>query len=316
MLPKHLELNLAVAAYGPITNVLTHGGARTSKPSGEVSAVRTMVLDGFDAIAAAWSPTLKAHGFRINLRAVFCHSSPHVTFQQVPHPKYQKLPAVRRCELADLLIVFDHIDTTQQIDDRRAVLVQAKILKGGVPALSGREWIQHELLGWLPQFGFVDPGYHPRSRDLKNTLPIGLPRYTTEYGFIDLSASPPTWCQWLTATTTPWFTSEVPLAFYLASMVTGNPNYSRNAQRGGTDDWSFTVDELLRVTAARTLTKKSGVLRGNDSVVGFIEDTSSLTFDSVGGGGGYTERDVPDWPEGSLSTVHVTIRSIEDASKE
>lgn len=316
MLPKHLESHLAKAADTVISKALSNGGARTSKPTGEVSAVRTLTLDGFDAIATAWSPLLNSHGYRINLRAVFCHSRPHVTFQQVPHPKYLKPPAQRRCELADLLIVIDHIDPYQKIDDRRAVLVQAKILKGGSLALSGTDWIQHELLAWLPEFNFVDTYYDRRSRDLKRTPFIGLPGYTAEYGGIDLKSSPPAWRHWLTATNTPWLTSDVPLALYLAGMTTGNSSYSRDAVRGGGDDWSFTVDELLRVTAARTITKKSGVLRGNHNIVGLIEDTSSLTVAGGGGMDGYIERDAAEWPEGPISTVHITMRSIDDPSED
>jgi len=316
MLPSHLEPNLAKSADAAIIKVLTHGGGRTSKPSGEVSAVRTLTLDGFDEIAASWSPILNAYGLRISLRAVFCHSRPHVTFPQVPHPNYRNPPTVRRCELADLLIVMDHIDPSKNIDDRRAVLVQAKILKGGSLALSGSEWIQHELLGWLPPFNFIDPSYDPRSRNLTSMPPIGSPGYTAEYGGIDLNASPPAWHQCLTATTAPWFTSAAPLASYLAGMATGNPSYSRDAVRAGPDDWSFTVDELLRVTAVLPITKKCGVLRGNDNVVGLIADMSSLAIAGVGGGDGYIERDVSEWPEGPLSTVHITMRSIDDPSED
>lgn len=124
--------------------MLTHGGAGTRKPNDEVSAVRTVTLDGLDEIAVVWSPILQSHGLGIDLRTVFCHSRPHVTFPRVPDPKYTKPPVVRRRELADLLIVTDHVDPFQKIDERRAVLVQTKLLKGGMLAPSGTEWIQHE----------------------------------------------------------------------------------------------------------------------------------------------------------------------------
>lgn len=91
-------------------------------------------------------------------------------------------------------------------------------------------------------------------------------------------------------------------------MTTENSSYTRDAVCGGAADCSFTVDELLRVTAARPITKKSGVLRGNHNVVGFIEDTSSLP---VAGGGemdGYIERDAAEWPEGPIFTVHISMR--------
>ncbi len=263
MLPSSLAHTLYAAADPVIAKVLAHGGLRTAAPSGEVSAVRTMTLDGFDEIAAAWAPILKACGYRIDLRAVFCHSRPHVTFAPVPHPNYPSGTTPRRCELADLLIVIDHVDHTKEIDDRRAVLVQAKMLKSGAVKPAGKEWVQHELLAWLPTFTFVDPGYHPRSRNLNGTPLVGSSAHTSEYGGIDLKSSPREWRHELTQTTPPWFNSPVPLAAYLAGMATGDISCSRKAVRDGSDDWSFTVDELLRVTAARPITNKSGVARGN-----------------------------------------------------
>lgn len=311
MLPTSLLPSLQAAADAAIVQILAHGGARTRKPSGEVSAVRTMTLDGFDEIAAGWSPILRSHGFRIDLHATFCHSRPHVTFPQVPHPNYARPPATRRCELADLLVVIDHLDPARSIDDRRAVLIQAKMLKKGSLAPSGTEWIQHELLCWLPAFTFVDTGYDPRSRSLNGTPLVGSPDHSAEYGGIDLSASPPVWRNWLTDTAAPWFKADISLAHYLAGMAVGDAHCSREAVRGGGDDWSFTVDELLRVTALRPITRKSGVLRGNDNVVGFIVDTSSLPGPGDGGGDYSIEGDAADWPEGSISTVHITVAAID-----
>ena len=223
----------------------------------------------------------------------------------------------RRCELADLLIVIDHIDPFHNIDDRRAVLVQAKMLKSGVVKPSGAEWVQHELLAWLPAFTFVDSGYDPRNRDFNGTPLVGSPVLSAEYGGIDLKTSPPVWRHELTQTTTPWFNSPIPLADFLADMTTGGSYCGRDAVRGGSDDWSFTVDELLRVTASRPITKKkSSVLRGNDNVVGFLEDTSPLSGSGGGGWDDYVEGDVAEWPEGPISTIHASFRSIEDRSEE
>ena len=311
MLPSSLAHSLCNAADPIIARVLAHGGAHTGKPRGEVSAVRTMTLDGFDQIATAWSPILRASGYRIDLRAVFCHSRPHVTFT-VPRPKYQQGTTLRRCELADLLIVIDHVDRVKKVDDRHAVLVQAKMLKSGAVMPSGKEWIQHELLAWLHAFNFVDRSYNQRSRDLRGIPLVGLPSHTAEYGGIDLKSVPPVWRHELPQTTAPWFNSPASLASYMAGMATGNPDYSRKAVRGGSDDWSFTVDELLRLTAARFITKKSGVARGNNNVVGFIADTSSLG----GGGGDYIGGDTREWPEGPSSTIHVTLGTIDDQRKE
>lgn len=127
----------------------------------------------------------------------------------MPHPRYPSSAAPRRCELADLLIVIDHVDCSKNIDDRRAVLIQAKMLNGGALRPAGSEWVQHELLAWLPAFTFVDHGYDPRSRDLSGTPPVGLPAHTAEYGGIDLNSASPTWRHELTQTTAPWFNSPV-----------------------------------------------------------------------------------------------------------
>ncbi len=99
-------------------------------------------------------------------------------------------------------------------------------------------------------------------------------------------------------------------------MATGYIYCGRNSIRGGSDDWSFTVDELLRVTAAQPITKKSNVLRGNDNVVGFLADTSPSFGSGGGGGADYVEGDVPDWPDGPISNIHAIIRAIEDLSEE
>lgn len=312
MLPSSLTKDLVIAAEPVVARVLTHGGVRTSKPTGEVSAVRTMTLDGFDEIATAWSPILRSKGYRINLQAVFCHSRPHVAFAPIPHPNYPGGTTLRRCELADLLIVVDYMDPISKVEERRAVLVQAKMLKGGAVTPSGQEWVQHELLAWLPVFTFVDSSYDPRSRDLSANLLSGLPMYTAEYGGIDLIGSPPIWRQELTMMTAPWFHAPISLAMFMAGMVTGQIACGRHAFRHGQDDWSFTVEELLQVTASRPITKNTGVPRGNRNVLGLVADTSLFG----GGDGDVYDVDDGEWPEGPISTVHLTLSSIDDEPRE
>lgn len=278
-----------------------------------------MTLDGFDGIAADWSPILKKHGYRIDLRSVFCHSRPHVSFTRVPSPFAQGPPTPQgRCELADLLIVIDYVDPNTQLRDRRAVLVQAKILKGAKLRPSGREWIQHELLAWLPSFTFVDSGYDPRARDLAGMPVVGDPALTAEYGGIELKSASKGWWHWLPVKNSNRFDARIDLAAYLALMAVGANQCAREAMAGGTDDWSFTVDELLNVTAAKPIVKsKPTTLRGNDNVVGFMADTAPHLA-SVGGGGGdeVPEGDVPDWPEGPISTVKITLRSMDDPEED
>lgn len=312
MLPTSLNSALANAADPVITKVLGHGGALTGRPSGEVSAVRTMTLDGFDEIAAAWSPILKSSGFTLDLHAVFCHSRPHVSFAPVPHPQFAGGPNPRVCELADLLIVMDHVDPHNNIDERRAVLVQAKMLKANRLQLSSREWIQHELLAWRQAFTFVDKQYDPRVRDINGSA-VGAPLYTAEYGGIDLKSSPPKWQHEFTRTIQPWFGGSVPLSHYLAEMATGSRSCGREAARGGPDDWSFTVDELLRITAAIPISKSVGYSRGNSHVIGLMVDRSDVKGGvDDGDGGDHIGADPIEWPEGPISTVHLTIGSIDE----
>ncbi|MEG3619763.1 hypothetical protein V5T82_14960 [Magnetovibrio sp. PR-2] len=319
VLPSSLFFPLATTAASTINKVLTSGGARSSAPKGEVSAVRTMTLDGFDEIAAAWSPTLKAHGYRINLTSVFCHSRPHVSFKRVPSPFAPSPPPPDgRCELADLLIVIDYVDTHARQRERRAVLVQAKMLKRGKLKPYRNEWIQHELLAWLPSFTFVDSGYDPRARDLAGTPIAGNPRLTAEYGGIELKSASKGWWHWLPVKTNHQFVSQVDLSAYLAGMAVGDSSYARKAIIHGSDDWSFTVDELLRVTAKKAILKsKPKILRGNDNFVGFIPDTAQhLSSDGGGGGDHIPEGDIPEWPEGPISTVKMTLRPLDDPNRD
>ncbi len=308
MLPFSLSNSLAIDADPVIAKVLARGGTRTAKPSGEVTAVRTMTLDGFDQIAAAWAPTLKNAGYGIDLKAVFCHSAPQVTFAPVPHPNFSGGPKVRQCELADLLIVFDHVDPATNVTERRAALVQAKMLKSGAISPSGQEWVQHELLAWRPVFTFVNKMlYNNRSRDFEGMPQVGSPRFSTEYGGIDLKSTPPEWRHEVPLDTKPWFRFTASLASYLAGMATGNPACGRDAICGGSDDWSFTIDELLQVTANQTMSKRRTTFRGNDNFIGLVVDNAQFASFRDGGGGLFTEGEAAEWPEGPISAVHMTF---------
>lgn len=330
MLPSSLAYPLSIAAGSVVDHVLLSGGPRTVKPSGEVSAVRTMTLDGFDAIADMWTPILKAAGFRIELVSVFCHSSPQVVFNASSHPNYVVTGSFSQCELADLLIVIDHRDLKGGVD-RRAVLVQAKMLKSGALKPSGKEWVQHKLLAWLPVFRFKSSLYSTAVRNLRKAP--GSIAQTAEYAGISLSSSAPEWRHELTRKSAPWFHSAAPLGSYLAGMAVGEPSCGRQAIPGGSDDWSFAVDELLAVTAAQGMTKASTVVRGNPNIVGFMSVTSlpspSFASDTPtdlhlgqlsgarGSGGGVSgtgrvEKEDAYWPDGPISTVHMTVGPLDE----
>jgi hypothetical protein len=297
---------LATAAEQAINDTLEKGGPRSPRPRGEVSAVRTLVLDGFDGLADAWEPVLRPASHRVELTAIFTHSRPHVSFSPKRYTK-----STGRCELADLLIVIDHQDYSGKVDERRAALVQAKRNKGGKIKLSGSDWTQHELLLDLCAFTFVDPGYDPRVRTLAGTPLVGLPKVTAEYGGVEIDGTPRQWKFWLPEAPDD-LVADVPIGTYLASMAAGLDQYGREADPGGNDDWSFTVDELLRVTGALPIVKSDKtVLRSNPNVIGLVADMASYLSVPPGlsaAGGPYKPEDEEYWPEGPISVAHLTFR--------
>lgn len=305
MLPRELATLLSDLAQPCVDKVLARNGARTGKPAGEVSAVRTMTLYGFGEIARAWSPILESLGYRIDLHGVFCHSAPQVTFAPVPHPNFRNGSTPRRCELADLLIVIDHVDHSKKINERCASLIQAKMLDRGALNPKRQEWVQHELLAWLPSFKFVSSAYDTRPRDLNRSPQVGVPAYTAEYAGIALGSLPIEWRHELTQQNAPWFHSPISLAAYLARMATGSRACGRKAVSGGLDDWSFTVDELLRVTAKYPISENYNFSRGTSNVVGFA-GTSSPADGGDGGSGRFGEG-IDEWPDGPISTIHMTL---------
>ena len=299
---------LALTAERAINKTLEEDGPRAPRPTGEVSAVRKLTLDGFDAIADEWEPLLRRLSLRIELTAIFTHSRPHVTFT----PK-RYTQGTGRCELADLLIVFDHQDHAGVIEDRRAALVQAKRLKGKRIKLSGADWTQHELLLDLPAFRFVDPIYAPVLRDLGTAPQVGDPDFTTEYGGVEVDGSPRHWTFWLPMAPDA-LSGPLALGTYLARMAAGLSMTGRMADPDGKDDWSTTVDELLNVTGALPSVKgEPKVLRKNPNVVGQVADLASYLSVppglSAGGGPREPEFEVY-WPEGPISIAHLTFRQL------
>lgn len=103
MLPSSLMSVLAAVADPVVAKVLTRGGARTGKPSGEVTAVRTMTLDGFDEIAAVWSTTLKALDYHQFTRSFLPFAPPRYlrTCASSPIPRWKYSASLRTRGPAD-----------------------------------------------------------------------------------------------------------------------------------------------------------------------------------------------------------------------
>ena len=251
-----------------------------------------MTLDGSEEIAKQWSVLLGYYGYRIDFKSVFVHSKPWV------------VSSAGRCELADLLVVIDHIGPSVGPMDRRAVLIQAKLLKGGRIRLNkSNEQVQFDLLSQWPTFVFDDLAlYDSRPRDFQQAHSPGSPVNSGEYGGIDLPPTPRTWIQELVSPPN-CFGGTISLASLLANMTCGVDKHGRMAVPNGSDDWSFTVDELLDVTSRVPITKASGIARGTSHAVGF------LTVESGGDSGGDAGSSMTEefWQAGPISTVQFTI---------
>ena len=314
---QSLMIDLVRLADAEIGHVLEHGGHRSRRPWDEVSGVRTIVLDGVDRIADAWSPVLARNNLAVELVAVFCHSRPQVTFSPQVYTQ-----GTGRCELADLLVVIDQQRADGSVADRRAVLIQAKRNKHGRVMLGGDDWTQHELLSTLPRFHFLEQSYDmARPREIGRRPVCGRKAQTAEYGGIEIDGTPRTWTSLLPRTVRRPHLSKsldapLPLAHLLTGMAFGDAGCGRRAKEGANDDWSFTVDELLRVTGAIAINARADkrVLRHNGKTAGAIVDTASYLGVPPGlsaGGGPVKPFDGDPWPEGPMSSIHLSLRAIE-----
>ncbi len=88
-----------------------------------------MTKTGIQEIGANWSPVLRRHGIALRVTGVFCHQTPKAHYI---HP----VGGPKSPELGDLLVVHEHrnmLPSGQIETSRRAVLVQAKMARDGVP---------------------------------------------------------------------------------------------------------------------------------------------------------------------------------------
>lgn len=250
MVPSNLILSLATAANAAINGVLRTGAtsAGQSPPTGEVGFVAAVVIGGVPALANAWTSILNPAGYSVQITGVFCHQSPMVDFTDAAGTP-------QRCELADLLVVVDD-QTGATPGSRWAVLVQAKMAAaGGGQTLSRtQDLVQLELLSTWPKFT-LPPTFLPSSRVFSTCRHAGRASDCGRYGLIDPQPAP-VWRQQPPAVSMP--AGGLELGSFLAHMVeTGQTGYGREAT-GVADDWSFTVDELLRVTASSTFAYSRG----------------------------------------------------------
>jgi hypothetical protein len=262
MIPRHLIASLGSAANSAINGVLRTGAvsAGQATPNGEVGFVAAVVLGGVPAITKAWWPILRPAGYSVSMTGVFCHQTPRASFIDAAGKP-------RQCELADLLVVAE--DLTSGTPARRwAVLIQAKMATPGVgQSLSSQgDLIQLGLLSHWPPFT-LPPGFAPGARNFTICPHAGKALDCGQYGLVDPQPFP-LWHQQAPAQAMPYGGKE--LGTFLAGMIeSGQVGYGREAT-GFADDWSRTVDELMKVTAGLGFTYAAGLKgrhpRGNTSV--------------------------------------------------
>lgn len=244
-LTPSLLTSLTSAADVVVDDVLLRGShGMRARPRTEVGFVAAITLGGVPGIASAWAPLLRPHGYSLNIDGVFCHAAPVVAFKLGAGPRV-------RCELADLLVVTDHLDQTGRLE-RRASLIQTKMApKARRVSLTGRSSVrQLDLYQSWPAFTFEEPVYGSKSYDLKSLGQGDAGSFgVIDRHFRNSPGMPPRWTQHDARPTPASVTNEPSFGGFLAQMVGGNVGAcGRVAVPGGSDDWSQVVDILLDVT--------------------------------------------------------------------
>ena len=203
---------------------------------------------------------------------------------------------------------------------RLAALIQAKMAAfgGGVALTSQGDLNQFDLLSRWPPFS-MPATFAPGHRDFSTCTHPGSTLDCGRYGLIDKQPNPD-WRQQAPANPVPPAGDR--LGTFLAQMLeTGQVGYGREAT-GLSDDWSRTVDELIRVTGGTTFSYVNGLgqqrpFRGS-SAIALVVDTSphdrlgrGIWFDAEPPFGDGPEQPAERDAEG-ISLVHIGIVDKED----
>ena len=312
MVPSHLVSGLAYGADAAINRVLRTGAANVGQapPTGEVGFVAAVVLGAVPGIATAWRPLLQPHGISVSLSGVFVHQTPQATFTDLKGNQ-------KRCELADLLVVIEDVSAASVVR-RWAALVQAKMAsgRGGKTITMPGDLVQLDLFSRWPPFS-LPAGFAPGTRNFSTCKYAGNVRDCGRYGLISPQPSP-AWHQHAPAAIMP--PGGIELGTFLARMLeTGQVGFGREATGLG-DDWSRTVDELMRVTTKLAL-KAPGVPAGQGRGV-----TAMALYDGIEQPGAYgvvasgpppsggRQQSADESPEGQgVSVLRIRVKRNPDA---
>lgn len=234
-LSRPVRRRLADLADGEIRRTFAgHAGAPAPLEARE--AAGATISTALPAAADAWSSVLQTLGLKCQVIGAFSLGVPIVRFLSGG--------IACRCGLADLMIIVD--DLTGQTPDRRALLVRALSMAAND---EGAGWAEHQLFAEWPPFEFENLAY---SRG-----PLGL-RPASEAAAeisgclaqIDLASGA---APWTLLTPVDAGKDGVPRSLGAALAFMAGGSFGRKATPGGSDDWSRTLDELLRRTATATI---------------------------------------------------------------
>ena len=309
MVPSNLTPKLEKAADCAINQSLM----MAPSSAGEVDFVKAVVVDGVLLIGEAWAHILGPAGYSVRLTGVFCHLTPKVKFKNSSNkPKC--------CELADLLVVVDDVAPDGRVK-RMAVLIQAKIAKkgGGKKLTTPGDLTQLDLYSnWHP-FELPSAFPPPTPRNFANCRHAGTPTDCGQYGLI---AKQPDRIWHQQPPIKNLLAGDTELGTFLARMVENRPNYGREAT-GRNDDWSQTVDDLMKVTGQKIFRYHNGAQQQvprSQSVIAFFAS------DRFGSRGilSYGQQGIPpsgeigpidDDPDNGINYLHIRISKSEEEGR-
>lgn len=316
MLARNIVHAMSAASDQAIGQALLVGSqAMITPPRAEVGFVAAVTLGAIGDIATAWKPLCAGLGFRLELHGVFCHAVPIVRFRDGNGH-------VKRCELADLLVVIDI--TTGSTFLRRAALIQAKMARAAARvSVTGKSSItQLDLYQYWHRFDFEEPAIDMRRVNFNAGTGAA---YSGTFGVIDRHLrdrawEPPVWTQHAARPTPEIIISSHPrLGEFMTEMVDGTKaGFGRLATPSMQTDWSKAVERLLKVTYERVFTHRAtlgGVRsrRGVSAVACLSFKTAAELARGIWGqsGGRPPFDDIPvlefDDPPAGISLVHVEL---------
>ena len=266
-------------------------------------AVGATVSAGLPAAADAWANVLAPLGLTVNVISAFSFGAPLVEFTTDG--------TSRRCRISDLMVVVD--DLTGPSPDRRAMLLKTRLAAAndGDPGPAERQLYER----W-PPFRFTDASYANGDRVFQAAQTPATARHGG-LAEIDLSPSSRGWVV-LPPDAMASVGARDSLGRWLLDLATGGGTI---AARGGGDDWSRTVDELLSRTANATMWglgpnprfRSVATYKGRLGS-GFVvfENTGELQMQSALLDGA-AAPDMGSLVEGPLSIVHIIFGPAEQA---